>query len=281
MTAQEPRYSDRFIDLPNFRVHYIEAGTGHPVVLLHGAGPGATSSTNFSPSIGALAEHFRVIAPDMPGWGESDTQNDDTGRDHTAVLIALLDALDIPRAALVGNSMGGITAFSTSIAHPDRVSHLITMGTPAPTVMSFSPGNGPTEGMAVLLHAYREPTAENMKRLVQVMCFDQSMATDELAQARAKAAEARPDHLANWNSQFTGTPAPWPYLQLADKVRSITAPTLVIHGRDDRVVPLENSLHLVTRIPNSRAIVLNRCGHWAQIEHAAEFNQLVTSFING
>ncbi|MEU6606386.1 alpha/beta hydrolase [Streptomyces shenzhenensis] len=267
-----------FVDVPNFRVHYVEAGAGHPVVLLHGSGPGATGTTNFAPNIGPLAEKFRVIAVDMPGWGESDTQTEETGRDHVRVLVDLLDKLGIDKAALVGNSMGGTTAVSTAILHPDRVSHLITMGTPAPFQTAFSPG-GLTEGLKVLMHAYREPTPENMKRLVQVMCFDQQVATDELAQARSAAALAHPEHLDSWNSQFDGPPRIPPYFELAGRVGAIIAPSLIIHGRDDRVVHYENSLHLATRIPDSRMVLFNRCGHWAQIEHAAEFNRLVSGFV--
>jgi 2-hydroxy-6-oxonona-2,4-dienedioate hydrolase len=270
-----------FVDLPKFRVHYVEAGSGHPVVLLHGSGPGATATTNFSPNIAALADHFRVIAPDMPGWGQSDTQTDETGRDHSAVLISLLDALGIDRAALVGNSMGGMTAVTTALRHPDRVSHLITMGAPAPAPLLFSAGGGWSEGMAVLMQAYREPTMAQMKRLVQVMVYDQSMATDELAHARAEAAIARPEHLDSWNSGFDGPPRPHPYFSLVGQLGAITAPTMAIHGRDDRVVHYENSLHLVTQISDSRMVLLNRCGHWAQIEHADEFNRLVRSFVAG
>lgn len=271
--------ADRFVDLPTFRLHYVEAGAGHPVILLHGSGPGATGETNFSPNIAELARRFRVIAPDMPGWGQSDTQTEATGRDHIAVLISLLDELGIEKAALVGNSMGGMTSVAAAIQHPDRVSHLITMGAPAPVQPLFSAGNGPSEGMKVLLQAYREPTTENMKRLVQVMCFDQSMATDELAQARSDAANARPEHLDSWNSQFTGPPKLPPYFSLGGQLGRITAPTMAIHGRDDRVVHFENSLHLTTQIADSRMVLLNRCGHWAQIEHAAEFNRLVAAFV--
>jgi 2-hydroxy-6-oxonona-2,4-dienedioate hydrolase len=279
MTITDTRVIDRFVDVPNFRIHYVEAGSGHPVVLLHGSGPGATARTNFAHNIGPLAEHFRVIAIDMPGWGESDTQTEETGRDHVGALIGVLDALGIEKAALVGNSMGGMTSISTAVHHPGRVSHLVTMGTPAPTQLLFSPGGGPSEGMRVLLHTYREPTPENMKRLVQVMCFDPAMATDELASTRSAAALNRPDHLDSWNAQFTGPPQMPSYFLLGERLGSITAPTLAIHGRDDRVVHFENSLHLVTRIRNSRMLLLNRCGHWAQIEHAEEFNQLVTSFV--
>ncbi|MBP2320426.1 2-hydroxy-6-oxonona-2,4-dienedioate hydrolase [Kibdelosporangium banguiense] len=271
---------DRFVDVPNFRIHYVEAGTGHPVVLLHGSGPGATGLTNFSPNIGPLAAKFRVIAVDMPGWGESDTQTEETGRDHVKALVDLLDKLGIDKAALVGNSMGGVTSVSAAILHPERVSHLVTMGTPAPIPGVFSPGGGLTEGLKILMHAYREPTPENMKRLVQVMCFDQKTATDELAAARSAAALARPDHLDSWNAQYSGPPKMPPYWELAGRLGAITAPTLIMHGRDDRVVHFENSLQLVTRIQDSRMVLFNRCGHWAQIEHAAEFNRLVSAFID-
>lgn len=271
---------DRFIDTPIFRIHYVEAGAGHPLVLLHGSGPGATGTTNFAPNIGALAKHFRVLAIDMPGWGESDTQTTDTGRDHVGALIAVLDALRILRAALVGNSMGGMTSIGAAIAHPERVSHLITMGAPAPTQLLFSPGNGPSEGMAVLRTAYRDPTPDNVKRLVKVMCYDPAFATDELSRARSAAALSHPEHLDSWNSAMTFTPGSRPpYFDLGDAVASVSAPTMVIHGRDDRVVHFENGLFLTSRVPDSRLVLLNRCGHWAQIEHAAEFNRLVTSFV--
>ncbi|GAA3233337.1 alpha/beta fold hydrolase [Dactylosporangium siamense] len=270
---------DRFVNVPGFRIHYVEAGQGHPLVLLHGSGPGATSRTNFTANIAPLAAHFRVIGIDMPGWGESDTQTDETGRDHVAALVGVLDALGIERAALVGNSMGGMTSVATAIHHPQRVSHLVTMGAPAPVPLLFSAANGPSEGMRVLLHAYREPTPPNMRRLVEVMCFNPAMATDELAAARSAAALRRPDHLDSWNAQFTGPPTPPPYFSLGDRLREITAPTLVIHGRDDRVVHYENGLVLSSRIADSRLVLLNRCGHWAQIEHAEEFNRLVTSFV--
>jgi len=271
--------TDRFVEVPNFRIHYTEAGTGHPVVLLHGSGPGATGATNFGPNIGPLSETFRVIAIDMPGWGESDTQTKDTGRDHVAALVDVLDALDIQQAALVGNSMGGMTSLMTAILHPDRVSHLITMGAPSPLPPLFAAGGGVSEGMKILLHAYREPTAANMKRLVEVMCFSPSMATDELAEARSAAALARPDHLDSWNSQFDGGSFMPPFFTMGPRLREIVAPTLLIHGRDDRVVHFEHSLSLASQINDSRMVLLNRCGHWAQIEHAEEFNRLVTSFV--
>jgi 2-hydroxy-6-oxonona-2,4-dienedioate hydrolase len=158
--------ASRFVQTKKFRIHFYEAGSGQPIILLHGSGPGATGWSNFRPNIGPLAEGFHVYAVDMPGWGESDTQTSETGRDHEAALIAFMDELSISRAALVGNSMGGMTSISAAVNHPERVSHLITMGAPAPGIDIFSAGGGFSEGMKILFAAYRDPSPENIKKLV-------------------------------------------------------------------------------------------------------------------
>jgi 2-hydroxy-6-oxonona-2,4-dienedioate hydrolase len=217
----------------------------------------------------------------MPGWGRSDTPNTAIGWDPVLDLVGLLDLLEIDNAALVGNSMGGMTTIGTAVRFPERVSHLVTMGAPCPGVNNFSVA-GISEGMKVLLQATSEPSPENLKRLVQIMCYDQSMATDELAELRYQAAIANRDHLNSFFAMFTDPNVPpfSEFFQLGSRVADITAPTLAIHGRDDRVLSYEHSLRLVSTVANSRLVLLNRCGHWAQIEHAAEFNRVVAGFVD-
>jgi 2-hydroxy-6-oxonona-2,4-dienedioate hydrolase len=273
--------TSNFAQTDRYRIHYHDVGTGHPIVLLHGSGPGATGWSNFSPNIGYLAQNHRVIAVDMPGWGRSDTPNTTVGWDPVLDLMGLLDLLEIDRAALVGNSMGGMTSLGAAVRFPQRVSHLVTMGAPCPGANIFSP-TGVSEGMKVLLQATNEPSPENLKRLVQIMCYDQSLATDELAEVRYQAAIANRDHLDHFFAMFTNPKVPpfSEFFQLGSRVADITAPTLAIHGRDDRVLSYEHSLRLVSTVANSRLVLLNRCGHWAQIEHAAEFNRLVADFVD-
>ncbi|MGW6659644.1 alpha/beta fold hydrolase [Rhodococcus sp. NPDC055024] len=267
----------RFVNLSTFRVHYHDVGSGAPVVLLHGSGPGATGWSNFRSNMAVIARTHRVIAVDMPGWGASDTQTDQTGYDHLRTLLELLDELGIDRAALVGNSMGGATAVEAAISAPDRVSHLVTMGVPAPGRSYFSAGDGPSEGLKMLRAAYAEPSPENMRRLVSIMCYDPRWATEELAGMRSEAALRYPEHLES----FLRRPAPSSYFaRTMEELASIAAPTLVVHGRDDRVVSAENGLRLVSAIPDSRLLLLNRCGHWAQLEHAEEFNRTVVQFVS-
>lgn len=266
--------TSRMVSTRDGKIHYNEAGEGHPVVLLHGSGPGATGWSNFAPNVDMLAKQFRVLAVDMPGWGRSAAVTRDD-RDHVEAAVRFLDELGIDKAAFVGNSMGGTTTLNFAVRHPDRISHAVTMGTTAPPPAVFSAAGGPSEGLKVLFHAYDDPSPKNISALVDVMTFDSGFATDELIAQRSEAARANPDHLRNF---IEGRHRPTRVAPAEDLIR-INVPTLLFHGRDDRVVNYENSLRLVSLIPDSRLVVINRCGHWLQIEHADEFNRTVAEFI--
>lgn len=267
--------TSKFVQAGDVRIHYNEAGAGHPVIMLHGSGAGATGWSNFNPNMGYLADFYRVFAVDMPGWGKSDAVTIDN-RDHAAQLLAFMDALGIDKAALVGNSMGGMTALSFAVRYPDRISHLITMGPGAPGVRLFSPGDGWSEGIKVLIKGYEEPTPDTMRELVNIMTYDSSFVTDALVKQRSESALSNPAHLKNFLDGW----GRWPGFITQDDLTRVQTPALLVHGRDDRVVPFEHSLALVSLIPNSRLVLFNKCGHWAQLEHAAEFNRLVHDFLS-
>lgn len=270
--------TSRFVELPSGKIHYNEAGSGHPVVLIHGSGAGASGWSNFGPNIEALAEHFHVLAIDVIGWGRSDAIRDNVFNGPVQI-VEFLDALGLEQAALVGNSMGGLLAVAAAARYPERISHLITMGAGAFTDQPALFGAaGPTEGIKVLIEGYLDPTPETMKKLVSIMAFDPAMANDSIAAERSEATLARPDHVANALRGFQ-TGALVAHQATPAEVATIIAPSLLIHGRDDRVVHYENTLRLLATIPDSRAVLLNRCGHWAQLEHAAEFNRLVIDFV--
>jgi len=274
----DPGALSRTVQTKDWKIHYNEAGTGHPIVLLHGGGPGATGWSNYSPNIEALSQHFRVIAPDMPGWGDSDPVDFKT-LDHVEAATQLLDALGIEKAAFVGNSMGGHNSIRLAVERPERVSHLITMGPPLQLrPFLFGAGGGPSEGLKIMYEAYGDASPEGMRRLVEIMVFDKArFASPELTAERSKAALEHAEHLRNVVAAGIG--APIPIWVDTNRVREITAPALLIHGRDDRVVSFESTLFLAANIPNARAVLINRCGHWAQLEHAAEFNRYVIDFV--
>lgn len=268
--------TSRMIDTPSGRIHINEAGPAdaQTLILLHGSGPGATGWSNFSNSIPVFAEKYHVVAADMPGWGESDPVTWQE-RNHPKAVADLMDVLGIEKATLIGNSMGGGSTVRFGYEYPERVVRLITMGASSGTTGLFSAG-GLTEGLKILQRGYRDPSFEVMRELVDVMTYDSTFATDELIQARADMVASHPEH----NKNFIDAIGKRAVVELDHaKVRTIQAPTLMFHGRDDRVVPFEHSLRLVSLIPNSRLMLINRCGHWLQIEHAAEFNRLVDEFI--
>ena len=276
--------SSKFAQTKRWRLHYNEIGSGHPVLLLHGTGPGATGWSNFHQNVAGLAEHFRVITPDFPGWGLSDPFDCSKESRNTAnaeAIKLLMDELGIEKAALVGNSMGGGATLEFLATHPERISHAVTMGAGLFALPNmFSPA-GFSEGLKVIFETYRDPSPQNFRRLVSVMVFDASFVTDELTKLRSEGALANKEHLSNWMRAPMGTAGgPFGGLEgLMTKLAQCRTPTMMIHGHDDRVIPIETTLKTAALIPNSRAVILNRCGHWAQVEHAAEFNALLTNFI--
>ena len=269
--------SSRSVKTASGTIHFHEAGPadGHPVILLHGSGPGATGWSNFNGQLRTLGDTYRVIAPDMPGWGDSDPVRYEERNHHQAAL-DFMDELGIERATFVGNSMGGATSIQVASRNPDRVAQLITLGAGSPGVKLFGAGDGPTEGLKLLHAAYRDAGPEAMARFVDIFCYDDAFKTPELVQQRSENALKHPEHLENFAAgigrQRLG-------VATEEEVAGISAPTLIIHGRDDRVVHYENGLKLCALIKNSRLVLINRCGHWAQVEHADEFNRLLADFI--
>ena len=178
-TEQRPEIGKSVV-ANGIRTNYLEAGSGEPVVLVHGSGPGVTAYANWNLTIPVLAERYRVLAPDMVGFGYTDRPD---GIDYNVQtwadqIVGFLDALDIPRASLVGNSFGGAIALRLATQHHDRVNKLILMGAVG---VPFEI----TEGLDTAW-GYT-PSVENMKRMLDVFAFSRKLVTDELAEVRYKA----------------------------------------------------------------------------------------------
>lgn len=289
IAQRRPAFSEeetsRFVQTRRWKLHYNEAGSGHPVIMLHGVGAGATGWSNFHQNVAGLAEKHRVIVLDFPGWGQSDlfecsAEGRNTANAESVKL--LMDELGLQKAALVGNSMGGGAVLEFAASYPDRISHAITMGSGIFSAPSIFTPSGLTEGLRIIVETYKNPSPENFRRLVQIMVYDSSFVTDELTQQRSKAALAQREHLSNWLKSPWG-PAKGPFAGVEELMTQLSrskVPTLMVHGRDDRTVLMETTMRTVGLIPNSRAVILNRCGHWAQVEHKDEFNRLVSTFLD-
>ena len=275
--------SSRFITIEEngqpLKLHYNDVGDGEQtVVMLHGSGPGASGWANFHRNIEPMVHAgYRVVLLDCPGWSKSDSILSTGSRSdlNARCLKAVLDGLGIDRVHLVGNSMGAHSAVGFALANPERVGKLVLMGGGTGGPSQFVPM--PTEGIKLIGALYREPTVENLKRMMNVFVYDASSLTEELYQQRLANILARRDHLENFVKSLAVNQKQ--FSDYGHRLSEIKAQTLVIWGRDDRFVPLDVGLRIIWGIPNAELHIFNQCGHWAQWEHADKFNRMVVDFL--
>lgn len=262
------------------KLHYNDAGSGdETVVMLHGSGPGASGWANFHRNVEPLvAAGYRVILMDSPGWSKSDPIISEGSRSelNATALKGLMNAIGLKKAHLIGNSMGGHSAVAFALANPERIGKLVLMGGGTGGVSSFVPM--PTEGIKLIGALYRDPSIENLKRMMSVFVYDTSALTEDLFKTRLANMLARKDHLENFVKSSQINPKQFP--DVGHRLGEIEAQSLVIWGRDDRFVPLDAGLRLVAGLKNADLHVFSRCGHWAQWEHAEKFNRTVLDFLS-
>lgn len=261
------------------RLHYNDIGEGEEViVMLHGSGPGATGWANFSRNIEPMVQAgYRVLLMDCPGWGKSDSIVSTGVRSdlNARCLRGLLDALSIKRVHIIGNSMGAHSTTAFALDNAERIGKLVLMGGGTSGPSLFTPQ--PAEGIKLIGQLYREPTIENLKRMMAVFVYDTSHLTEELYQQRLDNMLARRDHLENFVESLRVFPGQ--FTDYSNRMSEIQAETLIVWGRNDRFVPLDTGLRALANLPNANMHIFNRCGHWAQWEHADAFNRLVLDFL--
>ena len=257
-----------------FKTNYHDVGEGAPVFLIHGSGPGVTAWANWRLVIPELAKQFRVIAPDMAGFGFTERVDayQYTMENWVQHAVDLMDALGLEKVKLVGNSFGGALSVALAIKYPERVDRLVLMGAAG---VSFEL----TEALDAAW-GY-EPSFENMRKMMDYFAYNRGLVSDELAQLRYEAS-IQPGFQETFSQMF-----PEPRQQCIEALASdpedlkkLPHETLLIHGREDVVVPPITSKKFFELIPNSQLHIFGCCGHWTQIEQNARFNQLVANFFS-
>ena len=253
--------------------NYLEAGAGEPAVLVHGSGPGVSAYANWRLTLPALAEGVRVLAPDLVGFGFTERPPGvryDLGT-WTDQLLGFLDAVGVERASIVGNSFGGAISLSLAARHPDRVDRLVLMGSVG---VSFPI----TEGLDAVW-GY-QPSFEAMRRILDYFAYSRDLVDDELAEVRYRAS-IQPGFQESYGAMFPAPRQRWVDAMVTpdEQIAALPHRTLVVHGREDQVIPLANAHRLLELIPDAELHVFGRCGHWSQIEHADAFNRLVLDFL--
>lgn len=261
------------VDTGAVLTNYHDVGSGEPVLMLHGSGPGVSAFANWRLVLQALPGDFRLLAPDLAGFGYSVTPKDFvySRQNWLDQIVRFIDAMGVDKVHVVGNSFGGSMALALAIARPERVNKIVLMGSVG-VPFELTPGLDAVWGYT--------PSAENMRAIMKIFAYDQGLIGDALVQMRYEAS-ARPGIQEQYASMFPAPRQRWVDAMAHPEadVRAIRHPTLLVHGRDDKVIPLSTSMTMLNWIENSQLHVFGRCGHWTQIEHAAAFARLVRDFL--
>lgn len=252
-----------------------DVGRGDPVLLLHGSGAGVSGWANWRGLMQNLSQKYRMIVPDLIGFGYTEVAPDYEFRfmdSWIEQMIAVLDHYGIGKVHIVGNSFGGALALWMAWRAPERTGRLVLMGPGGVPILV-----GPE---LAALWGYK-PSLDAMRNAMSVMAYKQELITEELLQMRYRAT-LRPGAQELFERVF-----PPPHQRWLDAealpihaLQAIDNEVLIIHGRDDRVVPLEASLTMHRYLENSQVHSIAKCGHWTMMEHPTRFSQLVENFLD-
>lgn len=277
MTTHTEQSTSRFLQLPSLRVHYNEAGQGEPLVFCVGNGPGTSGWVVHHKVFARLAEHFRCLLLDPPGYGRSDPvvlKGESRSTLYARTVREFLDALGIEKATIVDMSFGAQTGQVFAIEYPERVHKLVLHACSVRMPAIFF--NQPTEGATTLARAFAEPSLESMRAMMHSFLYNGSSYTDEQLMLR--------ERLDAWLSRPELDEARRKSDNIQRNVNlelgTIKAPCLLMYGRDDRVLGgVEGALALLNHLHDARLVILNKCGHWIPFERPDEFSRLVIDFV--
>lgn len=264
----------KMIQSGDFQTHYIEEGSGDPVILVHGGGAGADGVSNWTTCLPFFAARKRAIAVDLVGFGHSDkpdpaefTYSQDA---RNAQLIAFIEALGLEKVSLVGNSMGGATSLGVAMQRPDLVENLVLMGSagmPGPASPALAP---------IIDYDF---TLAGMHRIIAALANPHFTATEEQVQYRYELS-AQPATRAAYSATM-GWVREHGLAYTTEEIEQVKTRTLVVHGKDDLVVPLAHAYRFLELLENSSGYVIPNCRHWAMIEYPQLFSAVTLDFLDG
>lgn len=262
------------------RLNYHEWGEGPALVLLHGFAPGVDALTEFNHHIPSFAQHFRVIAVDLPSFGLSDSHHGGTYYPAYAAasLIALLDGLGVESAHIVGVSLGAWVAMQVALSAQHRIGRLVLVGPGG--LFSENVTTPSSEGVRRLVGFMNRPSTSGMLAWLETQFSDPNRISDGLVDASIDRAvnNGAIERLRTVMDNFSAHGDEMSLWAQAHKVKS---PTLVVWGRDDRVLPLEGALFGTRRFPQGDMHVFANCGHRVLMERGEEFEELALQFLGG
>ncbi|HEX4197385.1 MAG TPA: alpha/beta hydrolase [Caulobacteraceae bacterium] len=263
------------VSVGGVETHYLEAGTGETLVLIHGGGSGADARGNWQGCIPGYAGHFRVIAVDMIGFGRSakpDPATYNYGQtNRNKHMIAFIEAVGGGKPVhLIGNSMGGATALGVAIQRPDLLRKLVLMG--AAGLDISNPDPAPRQALG----SY-DYTPEGMRRLVGVLAGPNFEISDELVAYRHQLTmqPGAREALGAINAHMRTDGMTYD----REAIAGVKTPTLVVGGKLDQIAVLARNYGYLELMPNSWGFILPHVGHWVMMEAPREFVAVTTAFL--
>lgn len=269
----------RYVTVQGVRTHYLVAGDGPAVILLHGVG---SSVVTWRENLQPLARHFRVYAVDLPGHGDSEKPRMDYSLAAASrFMVGLQDALGLQHAHLVGQSLGGLIVLRFALDHPERVGRVVTVGTAGlgrDLAWVIRWVSVPLVG-EIIVH----PTASRMKHLLKRVMHrdgagDQELLNEVYRARVSPGAERALIRIVRWGVTPFGLRR---RALVLPELPRLKPPLLLIWGANDSISPVHHGYHARTALPTARLEVFEDCGHWVQMERADEFNELVEAFLAG
>jgi pimeloyl-ACP methyl ester carboxylesterase len=264
----------RTIDVAGVKTFYVGGGSGHPVIFIHGAAPGACSLVSWKLNLGAFAAAgFRVFAYDQPGFGLSGIPGDHSMEFRVTHAKAFLEAVAVDRPHIVGNSVGAYIAARLALEHPNagRLA-LVSSSTLAPKGSARA-----TAAAAAHVDELRgyEPSIEAMRAMTQKTLFRQELVTDELVKERYEMSRGRLFEASKAREAVRGA------RPLGGELGRLANPILILWGANDHGASIERAVLLQEALPNAELHVFKNCAHWVQWDQAERFNRLVMDFFEG
>jgi pimeloyl-ACP methyl ester carboxylesterase len=283
MTADGLPGTSRQVLAGGLRWHALEAGAGPPLLLLHGTAIDS-ASLSYGPSLPHLAAHHRVLAPDWPGYGRSEVPRAHLSIvDSVALLGALIDAVGLERVHLAGFSMGGAVALGYALTNPERVRSLSLVGSyglstslPVP-LLPYLALRAPVLDRGVVWGLRR---SRRLTRLVlQALVFSNPRLVTSRLVADVHEQLRAPEAERSFVAWLRGEIRPFGLLTgYAERLGELRAPTLLLHGRNDRVIPYRAAERAAGRIPHVQLEGVPRCGHWVPREAPEVFRSALLGF---
>ena len=277
---------DGWAEVGGLRIHYLASGEGNdaPVLLLHGGGYDS-ASLSYGSSIGPISQYHRTFAPDWPGYGKSDKPKTEYSTEYyVGFLGRFMDALGLERASLVGISLGGAISLGFALQSPGRVYRLVLvdshgLGGEVPwRTVSWALVRLPLLNKALwtILGRSRRMVGWSLRAVF----YDPGNVTvglvDEVHRMMKESRASRA-----WRS-WQRNEIRWDGLRtnFVARLHEVAVPTLILHGAEDRFVPVSWARRAHRLIKGSELQVLPRCGHWLPREKPDEFERVVSSFLS-